>query len=166
MRRLTDIVRATISYRDIKSMYGGLLNIASSPDLEVREFNDRYQNPLAGGYRDLQLVVCFEGFMGELQLSTEPMLRAKKTTGHRDFEVVRELNAAVAEGNLGRVVAALEFGREHLGSTGESEASLAKLLRSDAASGLMHDAASGGRADILHACLRFLNFERATSDIV
>ena len=54
---------------------------------DVQEFNDRYQNALDGGYRDIQLVVRINDHMCELQMSTEPMLRAKKTTGHRDFEV-------------------------------------------------------------------------------
>ena len=96
----------------------------------IREINDRYQQPLAGGYRDLQLVVRFEGHMCELQLSTAPMTRAKATTGHRDFEVVRELKAAIDEGNVERVTSALEFGREHLGSVmGESAAALGSLVK-------------------------------------
>ena len=112
--------------------------------------------PLTGGYRDIQLVVCFKGHMCELQLSTEPMTRAKKTTGHRDFEVVRELLAAVSEGNLGRVVNALEFGREHLGSSksGDGATALRTLLRSAAAKTLPHDAAARGHAEILHAFLQ------------
>ena len=109
--------------------------------------------PLAGGYRDIQLVVRFEGHMCELQLSTEPMTRAKKTTGHRDFEVLRELLAAVSEGNLGRVVNALEFGCEHLGSSksGDGATALRNLLRSAEAKTLLHDAAARGHAEILHA---------------
>ena len=97
--RLTDLVRATIEYADLDGLYGGLQTVVDEFGPHVKEFNDRYQAPL-GEYRDLQLVVCFEGHMCELQLSTEPMLRAKKTTGHRDFEVVRELKAAVVEGDL------------------------------------------------------------------
>ena len=58
-----------------------------------------------GQYRDLQLVVCHGGFSCELQLSTELMLRAKATTGHRDYEVIRELKAATAAGDLNRVQA-------------------------------------------------------------
>ena len=151
--RLTDLVRATLEFGDLASLYAGLQAVVDHFGEGVQELNDRYMQPLAGGYRDIQLVVRFEGHMCELQLSTEPMTRAKKTTGHRDFEVVRELTAAVAEGNLGRVVNALEFGREHLGSSGDGASALSKLLRSDAANTLPHDAAARGHAEILHAFL-------------
>ena len=151
--RLTDLVRATLEFGDLASLYAGLQAVVDHFGEGVQELNDRYMQPLAGGYRDVQLVVRFEGHMCELQLSTEPMTRAKKTTGHRDFEVVRELTAAVAEGNLGRVVNALEFGREHLGSSGDGASALSKLLRSDAANTLPHDAAARGHAEILHAFL-------------
>ena len=151
--RLTDLVRATLEFGDLASLYAGLQAVVDHFGEGVQELNDRYMQPLAGGYRDIQLVVRFEGHMCELQLSTEPMTRAKKTTGHRDFEVVRELTAAVAEGNLGRVVNALEFGREHLGSSGDGASALSKLLRSDAADTLPHDAAARGHAEILHAFL-------------
>ena len=56
-----------------------------------------------GEYRDLQLVVRHAGISCELQLSTELMLQAKATTGHRDYEVIRELKAATVAGDLGRV---------------------------------------------------------------
>lgn len=45
------------------------------------------------------------------------MLRAKETTGHRDYEVIRELKAAITAGDLSRVESALEFGCKHLGSS-------------------------------------------------
>ena len=154
--RLTDIVRATISYPDIGTMYAGVdAVIACLPKEDILEFNDRYQKPLAGGYMDLQMVVRISGHVCELQLSTEPMLRAKETTGHRDFEVVRELKAAIKEGDLGRVESALEFGLEHLGSAkgGESAAALTELLRSDDACTLIHEAAARGSAEIVHALL-------------
>ena len=83
--RLTDLVRATLEYADIDGMYKGLDEVIGHFGGAVKEFNDRYQRPLAGGYRDLQLVVRFEEHMCELQLSTASMTLAKKTTGHRDF---------------------------------------------------------------------------------
>eukprot|EP00966_Prymnesium_polylepis_P267121 6171044-Prymnesium_polylepis.1 len=61
-------------------MYRALLRVLAFFGERIAEFNDRYQLPMPGGYRDLQLVVCFEGHMCELQLSTEPMARAKMTT--------------------------------------------------------------------------------------
>ncbi len=154
--RLTDLVRATIEYEDLGALYGGLEHIVARFGTDIKELNDRYQRPLAGGYRDVQLVVCFERHMCELQLSTRAMNRAKMTTGHRDFEVVRELRAAVAKGDLERVVSALEFGREHLGRASAGDdgaAALQRLLRSDEATTLLHQAARAGYADILHAFL-------------
>ena len=150
--RLTDLVRGTLAYADLDGLYRGLEHVITTLGGRVKELNDRYQAPMDGGYRDIQLVVDVDGHVCELQLSTEPMLRAKKTTGHRDFEVVRELKAAVAEGNLHRVINALEFGREHLGSTkGEGAAALSELLRQGDARTLMHDAAARGHADVVHA---------------
>ena len=111
-----------------------------------------------GNYRDLQLVVRFEGFSCELQLSTTLMLRAKETTGHRDYEVLRELKAAITAGDRKRVTAALDFGRDHLGSTMQEsqEEALAKLLNShdDRFRFLMHSASKGGHADIVHELIR------------
>ena len=99
----------------------------------MRELNDRYQNPMAGGYRDIQLVVQFQNHMCELQLNTEDMLRAKSTTGHRGFEVLRELAAATKENDLERVKGALQFGLEHLGSrwgdASSSKTALEELLQ-------------------------------------
>ena len=154
--RLTDLVRATIEYVDLAALYGGLKDVMAHFGADVKELNDRYQRPMAGGYRDIQLCVKFQNHMCELQLSCEPMTRAKMTTGHRDFEVIRELRAAVAKGDLSRVVNALEFGREHLGTgekKGDGSAALQKLLRGADAATLPHRAARDGHAEILHAFL-------------
>ena len=56
------------------------------------------------------------GHMCELQLNTTAMLRAKETSGHRTFEVVRELRAAVKQGSTERVTGALTWGRECFGT--------------------------------------------------
>ena len=87
------------------------------------EVHDRFQNPMPGGYRDIQLVVQFQNHLCELQLSTEAMLRAKETTGHRDFDVMRELKAAVQEQDSDRVKSVLQFGLDHLGSKNLHEGS-------------------------------------------
>lgn len=152
--RLTDLVRATIEYPDLKALYGGLERVVAHFGTDaIKELNDRYQEPMAGGYRDLQLTVYYAEHVCELQLSTEAMNRAKMTTGHRDFEVIRELKAAVAKGDLERVISALEFGREHLGHASDGASALRTLLRSKDASRLLHQAARAGFADILHAFL-------------
>lgn len=68
--RLTDIVRATILYPSISAMYKGLENIEQDPSIQIKELNDRYQRPL-DGYRDLQLSICIQDMVCELQLNTE-----------------------------------------------------------------------------------------------
>ena len=58
---------------------------------------------------DIEDMVC------ELQLNTDVMAYVKEHSGHRDFEVRRELLAAVAERNPDRCQAILAWGKEHLG---------------------------------------------------
>ena len=112
--RLTDIVRATIEYLDILAMYRGLQTIVArnGQDLRIREFNDRYQKPMPNGYRDIQLQLDVGGFLCELQLTTVAMSRAKETVGHHDYEVRRQLVAAVDAGSLRQTRAALAWGRK------------------------------------------------------
>ncbi|CAE7446408.1 ANKRD50 [Symbiodinium necroappetens] len=95
--RLTDIVRDTLSYENLKDMYDGLKLIDADKNVEIVEFNDRYQTPLDGGYRDLQLTLRVQGkLVCELQLTTKYMLFIKESSGHREFEIKRELIAHVA----------------------------------------------------------------------
>eukprot|EP00526_Cylindrotheca_closterium_P000387 CAMPEP_0113635672 /NCGR_PEP_ID=MMETSP0017_2-20120614/18597_1 /TAXON_ID=2856 /ORGANISM="Cylindrotheca closterium" /LENGTH=887 /DNA_ID=CAMNT_0000546467 /DNA_START=81 /DNA_END=2741 /DNA_ORIENTATION=+ /assembly_acc=CAM_ASM_000147 len=162
--RLTDLVRGTLEYDTMKDLYAGLEALIEHFGRDnVLEVNDRYQNPMTGGYRDVQCSIKFQDHVCELQLNTEPMLRAKMTTGHRDFEVIRELKAAVVSGDLLRVMNSLEFGRDHLGTDcldnsngGNDQLSpLARLIRSKSANTLLHEAASKGDANIMHALLMY-----------
>ncbi|GMI14656.1 hypothetical protein TrLO_g7180 [Triparma laevis f. longispina] len=149
--RLTDIIRATIAFEDMEKMYAGLNKVVDVLGVNnIREFNDRYVQPMAGNYRDLQLLVAVDDHVCELQLNTKKMLQAKETTGHRDFEVVRELIAAIAEGDQGRVLSALEFGKAHLADKAKG---LAELLSKPELT-VMHEAAGLGHADIVSSLLR------------
>ncbi|CAE7714911.1 Ank3 [Symbiodinium sp. CCMP2592] len=95
--RLTDIVRDTLSYENLEDMYDGLKLIDEDDNVEIVEFNDRYQTPLDGGYRDLQLTLRVQGkLVCELQLTTKYMLFIKESSGHRVFEIKRQLIADVA----------------------------------------------------------------------
>ncbi|CAE7420957.1 Asb10 [Symbiodinium necroappetens] len=95
--RLTDIVRDTLSYENLEDMYHGLKLIDEDKNVEIVEFNDRYQTPLDGGYRDLQLTLRVQGeLVCELQLTTKYMLFIKESSGHRVFEIKRQLIADVA----------------------------------------------------------------------
>ena len=68
----------------------------------------------------MQLVVECTDHMCELQLTTHAMLMTKNSAGHRDFEVARELQAAVAEGDVQRCREALAWRRSHWAPRGAS----------------------------------------------
>jgi len=116
--RLTDIVRDTVVYGNLDDMYEGLKLMHEDGDLEIVEFNDRYFHPLDGGYRDLQLTVRISDIVCELQLNVAGMIYIKEGSGHRTFEVARELAAAVADTGTEAVKRAgniLKWGKDHLG---------------------------------------------------
>ncbi|CAE7397670.1 Ankrd17, partial [Symbiodinium necroappetens] len=116
--RLTDIVRDTVVYGNLDDMYEGLKLMHQDGDLEIVEFNDRYFHPLDGGYRDLQLTVRISDIVCELQLNVAGMIYIKEGSGHRTFEVARELAAAVADTGTEAVKRAgniLKWGKDHLG---------------------------------------------------
>ncbi|CAJ1934938.1 unnamed protein product [Cylindrotheca closterium] len=152
--RLTDIVRATLQFQTMESMYAGLKVVVEHFGENIKEVNDRYQEPFDNGYRDIQLAVCVDGHICELQLNTELMLHAKHTTGHRNYTVVRELKAAIAEADQQRVERILEFGLSQLGSSaGSSEKSLSTLLQSSDSRTLLHEAAKNQCPEIVCALI-------------
>ena len=146
--RLTDIVRGTLVFDNITDMHDGLKMIYESNDyFEIVEFNNRFQKPI-GCYRDIQLTIRLkeDGFLCESQMSTEGLITAKEECGHREYEVYRQLAAAVEDNDLERVNSTLEFGREHLGSTYQKST---KFL-SERCQLLVHKAAKSGNGRQLH----------------
>ncbi|CAE7515780.1 ACBP4 [Symbiodinium sp. CCMP2592] len=151
--RLTDIVRDTIVYKNLDDMYKGLRAIHEDEEIDIIECNDRYMNPLDGGYRDLQLSLRIEGMVCELQLNTKWMLHVKENAGHRAFEVSREVMAAVAEPNaVERCHNILQWGKENLGPNADAE--LQEMLNDDK-KGLLHKAAKAGNAHLVSIFLAF-----------
>eukprot|EP00439_Symbiodinium_sp_Y106_P054605 s3282_g7.t1 len=114
--------------------------------VEIVEFNDRYQTPLHGGYRDLQLTLRVQGgLVCELQLSTKYMLFTKETSGHRAFEIKRQLVADVAADN--------EKGcRDTLDWAKKDAESVLRVLN-DCEKPLLHKAAAQGNSDMLQLFL-------------
>ena len=53
------------SYDTISDMYKGALAVTSQFRVHVLEYNDRYVNPMSGGYRDLQFAVEVDGHVCE-----------------------------------------------------------------------------------------------------
>ncbi|CAE7721494.1 unnamed protein product [Symbiodinium sp. CCMP2592] len=151
--RLTDIVRDTIVYKNLDDMYKGLRAIHEDEQIDIIECNDRYMNPLDGGYRDLQLSLRIDGMVCELQLNTKWMLHVKENAGHRAFEVSREVMAAVAEPNaVERCHNILQWGKENLGPNADAE--LQEMLNDDK-KGLLHKAAKAGNAHLVSIFLAF-----------
>ena len=104
-----------MSYTSIQDVHKGLEAVCTDKaSVTVIEFNDRCQRDL-DGHRDLQLTISIEDMVCELQLNTDVMAYVKEHSGHRDFEVRRELLAAVAELNPDRCQAILAWAKEHLG---------------------------------------------------
>ncbi|CAE7708352.1 unnamed protein product [Symbiodinium sp. CCMP2456] len=151
--RLTDIVRDTIVYQNLDDMYKGLRAIHEDEEIDIIECNDRYMNPLDGGYRDLQLSLRIEGMVCELQLNTKWMLHVKENAGHRAFEVSREVMAAVGEPDaVERCHNILQWGKENLGANADAE--LQEMLNDDK-KGLLHQAAKAGNAHLVSVFLAF-----------
>lgn len=149
--RCTDIVRATILYDDLTSMYDGLEvleKLHEAEELEIIEFNDRYQKPMPGNYRDLQLSVKIDSMICELQLNTKVMAYVKEHAGHRNFEVSRELIAAVKESNSNRCDEILRWGEGLLGAE-----SIQEILNEDKKP-VLHEAAKTGNADLVSVFLK------------
>ena len=102
-------------YDSLASMYKGLDVVHEDQEIQIIEFNDRYLNHLAGGYRDLQLSVGMHGMVAELQLNTRGIAHVKEHSGHRSFEVKRELVAMVAARQCSKVLRHPGVGSQRVG---------------------------------------------------
>lgn len=83
---LVDLDRATFVFDSLADMYKGLEHIITSPlvsgsTCRIVAFEDRYQQPLSGGYSDVQLLLSVSGIVCELQVNTEAMVAAKEGGG-------------------------------------------------------------------------------------
>ena len=47
--------------------------------IHVIRFDDRFQKPMSGGYMDIQLLLRLDGFVCEVQLNLEPILKIKES---------------------------------------------------------------------------------------
>ena len=60
--------------------------------MAVTFFDDRYQKPFKGGYKDLLCLIRVNGFVCELQLNIDEMLIIKEGAGHAQYEKIRKVN--------------------------------------------------------------------------
>jgi len=99
---LTDLMRASIVYPNIESMYESFITILSDDleryrhDWHLVEFNDRFQN-VRDGYRDISMLFRADGMVGEVQLHVDQIVNAKKGGGHRQYKKQRLVNELIFE---------------------------------------------------------------------
>lgn len=79
-----DVMYATAAY--LFKEYGPQLK---TQDCRIIEWEDHFQEPMAGGYRHLQALVFIGGCLWELQLNVRSMLEAKKQAGHKLYKTTR-----------------------------------------------------------------------------
>ncbi|MFN7365339.1 MAG: hypothetical protein ACK5TR_05290 [Alphaproteobacteria bacterium] len=94
--RLTDVVRASISFDTLDTLKKGVDYFKES-GLKIVLVKDRFSNPLAVGYRDI--LMLFEdpenGVIGEIQFHLCHIIKIKDDE-HKAYEVVRSLQAEAA----------------------------------------------------------------------
>lgn len=103
--QLTDAIRGTIEIKGeigpatLGLVYQALELIATSDDLmyenyaKVTHFDDRYQKPLGGGYRDWLFLVRVKDFCCELQVNLSFALQQKEDAMHKFYESSRFLRS-------------------------------------------------------------------------
>jgi hypothetical protein len=95
LRKLRDPVRATIAVattKDVPAAVLALQKALTAKGGQIVRAEDRFSNPLASGYRDLQLNVRLpNGVIGEVQINLKSMLTAKNSDGHKYYEEWRRI---------------------------------------------------------------------------
>jgi len=95
---LCDLLRATILFDSLDDLYSSLEFLISCPrfmrdSTHFVAFEDRFIAPLAGGYRDCQLMLRVHGHLCEVQASVQAFHQAKTVGGgHMQYRWFRELN--------------------------------------------------------------------------
>eukprot|EP00746_Dinoflagellata_sp_MGD_P125003 gnl/MRDRNA2_/MRDRNA2_59693_c0_seq1.p1 gnl/MRDRNA2_/MRDRNA2_59693_c0~~gnl/MRDRNA2_/MRDRNA2_59693_c0_seq1.p1 ORF type:complete len:963 (+),score=244.66 gnl/MRDRNA2_/MRDRNA2_59693_c0_seq1:419-2890(+) len=94
--QLSDLTRGTIRLKSVgegclEKAYKAMFKLVQSPPpgWDIVGFDDRYLQPLAGGYRDFLFNAKVKGMKCELQINFEVVLLVKDGDGHADYEVVR-----------------------------------------------------------------------------
>ena len=104
--RVVDLERATGVFDSVDDLILAisLLRAASRRgNIKIRRCKDRFGCPFENGYRDLQLNVELEGFVGELQLNLRRITEVK-AKAHTVYEVERVLKDGEGRGALERAV--------------------------------------------------------------
>ncbi|CAH0363824.1 unnamed protein product [Pelagomonas calceolata] len=104
--RVVDLERATgifDSVDDLSFAISLLRDASRRGEITIRRCKDRFSHPFENGYRDLQLNVELEGFVGELQLNLRRIIEVK-AKAHKIYEVERVIEAKEDKDALQRAV--------------------------------------------------------------
>ncbi|CAK0838705.1 unnamed protein product [Prorocentrum cordatum] len=99
---LTDLMRASIVYPDIDSLYDAFITILEDDlqsyrhDWHLVEVTDRFQK-VRDGYRDISMLFRADGIVGEVQLHVDKIVNAKKGGGHAHYKKQRLVNELMFE---------------------------------------------------------------------
>tara|TARA_B100002052_G_scaffold293176_1_gene315900 strand:- start:276 stop:1175 length:900 start_codon:yes stop_codon:yes gene_type:complete len=99
--RVVDLERATgvfDSVDDMSQAISLLRNASHRGEITIRRCKDRFGNPCSNGYRDVQMNIELDGFIGELQLNLRKIIDVKKEA-HIVYEVERVLKNDRKENN-------------------------------------------------------------------
>ncbi|SCF39790.1 hypothetical protein GA0070563_11166 [Micromonospora carbonacea] len=103
---LTDLAAAKVSFRNVSDVYTALDAIGGNSAFDVVEFDDRFVNPQASGYRDLQLMLrTSSGHVAEFRLQLAA-LDEVASWEHTLYKVRRDLKALAVE--QGRSMSVME----------------------------------------------------------
>ncbi|WP_345152438.1 toxin glutamine deamidase domain-containing protein [Micromonospora maritima] len=95
--QLKDLAGGYVSFGTLDELYGGLARLRNDGQLEFVKFEDRFQSPQNGGYRDVQMFLrTSNGHIAEFRLQLSPLDRVA-TWEHSLFEVRRDLNAVARQ---------------------------------------------------------------------
>ncbi|MEV4692485.1 toxin glutamine deamidase domain-containing protein [Micromonospora echinospora] len=105
--RLKDVAGGYVSFNNLDELYGGLARLRNDERMDLVKFEDRFQNPQNGGYRDIQMFLrASNGHVAEFRLQLAA-LDEVATWEHSLFEVRRDLGAVARE--EGRSLTATEL---------------------------------------------------------
>jgi hypothetical protein len=93
--QVKDLLRTTIEVKSLKDVDAVIDNIRSKYGDPVKLRNSlRIDSPSLDGYRDVNMVIKYNGSLAEVQINIGDMLEAKKIY-HKEYEVVRTLRGIV-----------------------------------------------------------------------
>lgn len=91
---LSDGVRASIAVKNYYEVDDVVEKLLKSGMSLAKKPKDRFTSPTVSGYRDMLFTVKYDnGHIGELQLHTKSMIKAKETGGHKLYEEMRSFTA-------------------------------------------------------------------------